>query len=165
MCEIPTQLADLDARNMLPSVILPAGNDGVEVRGFTQRRVEDGGQPFDHGGHWWIDSSVFSFLEVPLSATFFGGEQGEPLNPLAVVRKRVAFACDDGVCFHFFRSSRLRDSRVRDRPTWCRRTSRRCRRPIPRLPGSAPPRGLGRCWVAVEDVLICVFRDCSCTCL
>ena len=102
LCEIPTQLADLDARNMLPSVILPAGNDGVEVRGFTQRRVEDGGQPFDHGGHWWIDSSVFAFLEVPLSATFFGGEQGEPLNPLAVVRKRVAFACDDGVCFHFF---------------------------------------------------------------
>jgi len=44
----------------------------------------------------------FFFLEVPLSATFFGEEQGEPLNPLAVVRKRVAFACDDGVWFHFF---------------------------------------------------------------
>ena len=61
---------------------------------------------------------AFFLLEVPLSATFFGDEQGEPLNPLAVVRKRVAFACDGGVWFHLFRSSRLRDSRVRGRPTW-----------------------------------------------
>ena len=52
LCEIPTQLTDLDARNLLPSVLLATSNDGVEVRGFTQRRVEDGGQPFDHGGRW-----------------------------------------------------------------------------------------------------------------
>ena len=50
LCEIPTQLTDLDARNLLPSVILATSKDGVEVRGFTQRRVEDGGQPVDHGG-------------------------------------------------------------------------------------------------------------------
>jgi len=49
--DIPTQLTDLDARNLLPSVLLATSNDGVEV---------------------------------PLSATFFGEEQGEPLNPLAV---------------------------------------------------------------------------------
>jgi len=46
-CEIPTQLTDLDARNLLPSVLVPTSDDGVEVRGSTQRRVEDGGQAFD----------------------------------------------------------------------------------------------------------------------
>ena len=49
--DIPTQLTDLDARNLLPSVLVPTSDDGVEV---------------------------------PLSATFFGDEQAEPLNPLAV---------------------------------------------------------------------------------
>jgi hypothetical protein len=53
------------------------------------------------GGQTLVDFRVWSPLEVPLSATFFGDEQAEPLNPLAVVRKKVAFACD-GVWLHLF---------------------------------------------------------------
>jgi len=49
--DIPSQLLELDARNTIPSVLVPTDADGVAV---------------------------------PLSATAYGEEQAEPLNPLAV---------------------------------------------------------------------------------
>lgn len=101
-CEIPSQLLELDARNTIPSVLVPTDADGVAVRGSTQRRVEDAGQGVDTRR---VDADgfvrVWRPLEVPLSATAYGEEQAEPLNPLAVVRKKVAFACD-GAWFNCF---------------------------------------------------------------